>query len=334
MIKANILDCTLRDGGYENMWEFGYGNIQGIVERLMETNIEYIELGFLQNDSRGRDFTIFDSIKKIKELYCLKEKKCKSAVMIKNGDYDVSSLEKNAGDSIDLIRVSFHEYDALDALENIKRIKDKGYQVSCNPINTVGYSRVNLIKLLREINTIGPDIFCLVDTFGVLMPDSLKSIFLLIEDYLADSICVGVHLHNNLMMSFPLAVLFIEMSREKRECIIDSCIGGIGRTPGNLSTELIMDLVNEQYNGCYHINPIYEIMDNYVETISEAQNIKKRMAYQLSAKYRVHRNYSEYYLNEKETRLSDINRYLYMISDEHKKVFDKEYAEMLKLKIV
>ena len=34
MAKINLLDCTLRDGGYLNDWEFGQDNIVNIFERL------------------------------------------------------------------------------------------------------------------------------------------------------------------------------------------------------------------------------------------------------------------------------------------------------------
>lgn len=27
MDRVHVLDCTLRDGGYCNGWEFGYGNV-------------------------------------------------------------------------------------------------------------------------------------------------------------------------------------------------------------------------------------------------------------------------------------------------------------------
>ena len=62
MMKANqamLLDCTLRDGGYLNDWEFGHDSIVNIFERLVSTNVEVIEIGFL--DER-RPFDINRSI--------------------------------------------------------------------------------------------------------------------------------------------------------------------------------------------------------------------------------------------------------------------------------
>ena len=49
MNKVQILDCTLRDGGYCNNWTFGARNICSIVEALSEANVEIIECGFITN---------------------------------------------------------------------------------------------------------------------------------------------------------------------------------------------------------------------------------------------------------------------------------------------
>ena len=34
-----LLDCTLRDGGYVNDWEFGFDNIINIYERLVSAKV-------------------------------------------------------------------------------------------------------------------------------------------------------------------------------------------------------------------------------------------------------------------------------------------------------
>ena len=49
MIK--VLDCTLRDGGYINNWEFGEENISNIVDSLELSDIDFIELGYLDKNS-------------------------------------------------------------------------------------------------------------------------------------------------------------------------------------------------------------------------------------------------------------------------------------------
>ena len=47
MKDIKLLDCTLRDGGYVNDWEFGRDNIVNIFERLVSAGVDIIEVGFL-----------------------------------------------------------------------------------------------------------------------------------------------------------------------------------------------------------------------------------------------------------------------------------------------
>ena len=46
-MSTQILDCTLRDGGYINDWRFGKKTIVSILEKLEKANIDIIECGFL-----------------------------------------------------------------------------------------------------------------------------------------------------------------------------------------------------------------------------------------------------------------------------------------------
>lgn len=46
MGDIKLLDCTLRDGGYVNDWNFGHNNLVSIFERLVDANVDFIEVGF------------------------------------------------------------------------------------------------------------------------------------------------------------------------------------------------------------------------------------------------------------------------------------------------
>ena len=45
ILKPNLLDCTLRDGGYYNNWDFSKLEIQDYLNKLSKTHIKFIELG-------------------------------------------------------------------------------------------------------------------------------------------------------------------------------------------------------------------------------------------------------------------------------------------------
>ena len=67
MENFQILDCTLRDGGYCNQWNFGYDNIKKIINGLVESNIDIIECGFLTNKVEyNREISKYSTIQESK----------------------------------------------------------------------------------------------------------------------------------------------------------------------------------------------------------------------------------------------------------------------------
>ena len=46
MCKVNLLDCTLRDGGYINDWNFGKKEIIDITNKMSSSGVEVVEIGF------------------------------------------------------------------------------------------------------------------------------------------------------------------------------------------------------------------------------------------------------------------------------------------------
>ena len=44
--NIEVLDCTLRDGGYYNNWDFSKELIEDYLEAMSAAKVEYVELGF------------------------------------------------------------------------------------------------------------------------------------------------------------------------------------------------------------------------------------------------------------------------------------------------
>ena len=67
MNHAKILDCTLRDGAYLVNKKFGDYTINGIVEGLVNAHVDYIEIGFFQDDEFGEGKTVYLNSKEAKK---------------------------------------------------------------------------------------------------------------------------------------------------------------------------------------------------------------------------------------------------------------------------
>lgn len=329
MKRDKLLDCTLRDGGYINDWNFGFHTIKDIIKKLVSSQVDYVEVGFLRNCDYDRDKVLFNNCAEIAPILPDKRDNTMFTAMALHNKYDINKLEPYDGKTIDAIRVTFHDYDIDEGLSFIQKAQNKGYKVFCNPINIMGYSDEMLLKLFQKVNQIQPYAFSIVDTFGSMMKSDLQRIYSLVEHNLDGSIVIGLHLHENLALSYSLAQEFIAMKSAGRKSVIDASMMGMGRVPGNLCMELIMDYMNKNQGGTYDVNPVLDGIDDHIAQLKQIEPWGYSTAYALSAKYNLHRNYAEFLLGKGRLRAKQINQILAGIEEHKKTAYDKEYIESL-----
>lgn len=326
--QLKLLDCTLRDGGYINNWEFGNRKIKAIIEGLTNSGIDIVEIGFLRDEESKADRTVWNQVKEIKDKLPDDKGNTMFSVMILNGSYNVDSLEPYDVSGPDMVRVTFHNYDIDEGLELCKKIINKGYKVSCNPINIMGYSDAELLELLEKINKIHPYVFSIVDTFGSMTSKDLERMVSLVDHNLEAGIGIGLHLHENMAQSYALAQMFLQ-KHLCRNVIIDASLVGMGRIPGNLPIELISNYLNDYFEKNYSIDGLLDLIEAYIIPIKKEHEWGYSPVYFLSAKNNLHRNYAEYLLNKGNLTHKDVNHILSRITPEHKAVFSAEYADEL-----
>lgn len=329
MNHDKLLDCTLRDGGYINDWSFGFHTIKDIIKKLVNSQVDYVEVGFLRNCEYDRDKALFNNCGEMIPILPDKRGNTKFTAMALHNKYDINKLEPYDGRTIDALRVTFHDYDIDEGLSFIQKAMDKGYKVFCNPINIMGYSDEMLLSLFQKINQIHPYAFSIVDTFGSMMKPDLQRIYSLAEHNLDESIVIGLHLHENLALSYSLAQEFIAMKAAGRKSVIDGSMLGMGRVPGNLCIELIMDYMNRTQGCAYDVNPVLDGIDDHIVRLKQIEPWGYSMAYALSAKYNLHRNYAEFLLGKGRLRAKQINKILASIEENKKTAYDEEYIESL-----
>lgn len=244
MHKIQLLDCSLRDGGYVNEWNFGIEVIQKTISSLVKANIDIVELGFLKKSlNYNKNVTLFSTIEQAYNLINLNESKTTYVVMVNHGEFDVNSLPKS-NNSIG-IRYAFHKQDFHKAMEQLKQIHTKGYELFVQPMVINSYSSNEINDLINSVNELMPHALYIVDSFGVLLPKEVIYYANIFEARVNDSITIGFHSHNNKQLSVANSIVFIdEMSRN---IIVDSSIYGMGRGAGNLNTEIMLDYINNHF---------------------------------------------------------------------------------------
>ncbi len=329
MTNIKLLDCTLRDGGYINDWNFGCHTMRSIIKLLVDSQVDYVEIGFLRDCVYDQDKALYNNCSEMLSVLPAKKGNTMFTAMALHNKYDIRKLEDYDGKTIDAIRVTFHDYDIDEGLDFIRKAKEKGYRVFCNPINIMGYSDEMILSLLKKVNQIQPYAFSIVDTFGSMMKSDLLRIYSLIEHNLDKSIVIGLHLHENLALSYSLAQEFITMKASERKSVIDASMLGMGRTPGNLCMELIMDYMNKTQGAVYDVNPVLDGIDDHIIQLKQIEPWGYSTAYALSAKFNLHRNYAEFLLGKGRLRAKQINQILASIEEHKKTAYDEAYIEGL-----
>lgn len=327
MDKISLLDCTLRDGGYINNWNWGYNKARDIITSLTKANVDIVEVGFLRNiDDYNKNVTVCNRIEELRALLPKKHRNTMFSAMAMRSNYDVCKLSEWKENGIDMIRITMHDYDLKEGMEFAREVQNRGYKLSINPINIMGYSDDQILGIVEQVNKIMPYQFSIVDTFGSMKRRDLDRIVSLVDHNLDLSIRVGLHLHENMAQSYSLAQAFLE-KHLNRDLTVDASLMGMGRVPGNLSIELIAEYLNEYFDKNYDIDYMMDAIHDYIEPIKEKESWGYTPTYFLSAKYNLHRNYAEYYLDKGDLTNRDINHILSRIQKEKMTVFDSEYAE-------
>lgn len=324
-----VLDCTLRDGGYINDWQFSDTQIQNIVTSLQEASIDVIECGYL-NEVKGakKDTTLFDSLQSA-EMFCKNlHSDIQKVVMINLGDYDIANLQPKNSCSIDGIRLAFHKKDLQEALDAAKKIVSFGYKLYFQPMITKNYTDLEFLSMIEQVNKIGIYAFYIVDSFGSMTLKEFQRYMVLADHNLDDLIALGYHSHNNMQLAFSNAIS-MSQSHLNREIIIDASIYGIGRGAGNLNTELITDYLNTTFKKRYNTLPLLEIIDSFLSSLMKQKPWGFSPAQYLSALYNCHPNYATYLINKNTNHIVGIRKVIEKLPDEKKSSYDKDFIEKL-----
>lgn len=329
MKRIQVLDCTLRDGGYCNDCHFGFDNEKRIVHSLVEANIDIIECGFFMDKIEyDRDRTRFTSMAEVAAVIP-EDRAGKLFVMLTDhGQFDPAMLPECDGSTVDGLRVAFHKKDRIAGLEDCKIVKEKGYKVFVQAMVSLSYSDEEFLDLIRRVNELEPYAFYIVDSFGVMKRKDLTRLFYLVEHNLKDTICIGFHSHNNMQLAYSNAQSLVDEHTDRR-LIIDSSVYGMGRGAGNLNTELFVEYLNENADGNYNLKPLLTIIDEILNDFYERDRWGFSLPNYLSAKHNTHPNYAAYLDAKKTLTVESMDEIFAMMDDGKRGNYDQRYIEDL-----
>jgi 4-hydroxy 2-oxovalerate aldolase len=233
-----ILDCTLRDGGYYNNWDFSKEFVNDYLATAEAMGIEYIEIGFRLNSNRGfKGSCAYSSDEFLKSLNI--PKKISVGVMINASEFDsgsISRLEKlfpnDSQEYLDFVRIAAVKSELSVANQLADILSKKGYTIFLNIMQMATLSKSDLEVLCKSISN-SVDILYFADSTGSLKPEEVRDFFKIVQSYWSKPL--GLHAHDNLSMALVNTLSAAANGVEWQ----DSTFMGMGRGPGNSRTELL-----------------------------------------------------------------------------------------------
>lgn len=322
--KVELLDCTIRDGGYVNNWAFDRKLVRETYRALSKAGVDFVEIGYHGSDKyfdrqKYGEFrrTPADVVKEISKGIAGSP----LSLMVDYGKYNLKDLEQYIDTPVKLVRIAFHRDKIKESLTEAMKIKKMGFMVSVNLMGYSSYTNDERDQLLALFHDLPVDYAYVSDTYGSMFPPQISEFYEPLVKI--KHIKWGFHPHNNLQMAFANSLAAIDSGTH----IIDSSIYGMGRGAGNLPTEIMLSFLQISNPERYNVIPVLNIIDHYYSELKKKYNWGYDLPYMISGIYGCHPDYPKNLVDRKEYDIEDIWTVLKLIKTGNPAGYKKELIE-------
>lgn len=297
-----ILDCTLRDGGYYNLWDFSDDLVEDYLISMAESKIEYVELGlrsFPKNTFLGAfAYTTEEYLNNLELPAGPQYGVMLDAKTILSSGYPfkdaVNKLFVEARQSkLDLVRIAAHFYEVEESKEIAQELKRLGYIVGFNLMQAAGKSEAVIREKARAVGSWNCiDVLYFADSLGNMESEEVCRIASIIKDEWSGPL--GIHTHDNMRNGLSNTLAAKNTGVEW----LDVTVTGMGRGAGNTQTEVLLaELESEGIH--YNAKPVYRLVIKRFEKLQKKYGWGTNLLYFLGAKFNVHPTYIQNLLSNK-----------------------------------
>lgn len=299
MVK--LLDCTFRDGGYYNDWDFSEELFAEYLIAMAVSGIDFVELGlrnFPQESFLGAFAYTTEQFLNEYELpigpiygVMVDAKTIISSTM--SIVEAVDALFVDALDSkIGLVRVASHFHEVKQCQEIVLRLKEKGYLVALNLMQACGKPAEELERSAELIQRWGAvDCLYFADSLGNMDKSEVIRVYsCLRKSWHGD---IGIHTHDNMSSAISNSISAIEIGA----CWVDCTVTGMGRGAGNAQTERLLSVLPETEKPRDAL-PIQKLAINSFEKLKDKYKWGTNLLYFLGARYGIHPTYIQKLLTD------------------------------------
>jgi 4-hydroxy 2-oxovalerate aldolase len=287
------VDCTLRDGGYYNDWDYSNDLITHYVDSMVRAGVDVIEMGFRQlkadkylgptawtTDAFLHQLNIPASITVAVMM------NAKDVVQSGDPSRTISNVFTDKKKSrVDMVRfAAIHsEVDALaPAVDTLHQL---GYRVALNLMQVSDRSMDEIRSFGAQCKAMKVEVAYIADSFGGLRPHELAPIMQALAEGFKGP--VGCHLHDNMTYALSSTLAAVDAGATW----VDATILGMGRGPGNVRTEYLAPELVRLGRSAIDVTPLVNLVSNDFTNLQRKHEWGSNLYYFLSANYGIHPTY-------------------------------------------
>ena len=290
--QVTLLDCTLRDGGYYNDWDFPLPLVQRYLTAMGRAGVDVVELGFRTpagNQFRGP--TAFTTDELIETLDV--PANLSLAVMVNakdllagEGTGVVADLfGPRSGSRVELVRIAAVHAEIPRLEPHVAALRSLGYEVAVNLMQVSSRSTAEIEEFGRTLATWGTSVAYVADSFGGLRPTDLPGVISPLVSGFGGP--VGCHLHDNMTYALTNCLEAVDAGATW----VDATLLGMGRGPGNVRTEYLALELARLGRSTVDVVPLVELVTGDFADMQREHGWGTHLYYFLSALYGVHPTY-------------------------------------------
>lgn len=266
--EIKVMDCSIRDGGLINQWQFSDEFVRTTYKGLCEAGVDYMEIGYKASKDQfdpkkfGKwRFCDDDDIRKIIDGI---EPVSKLSCMVDIGRVNAKDLVKASESPFSMIRVACYIKEVDKAIDLCNMIMDKGYETTVNIMAVSTNLEREIDEALNDLSKTQIPIVYVVDSYGAMYSEDVTFLVKKYRDALPGK-TIGIHTHNNRQLAFGNTIQAIVDGAN----MLDASVYGIGRGPGNCCIELLLSFLQ---NPKYNIRPVLQlIQEKYLPLSKEIE---------------------------------------------------------------
>src|SRR3990172_1190807 len=203
--QIKVLDCTVRDGGLINKWQFSDDFVRKVFVALSNAGVDYMEIGYKSSEkyfSRQENGSWkFCTESDLKKVIGDGEIRLKLSAMADIGRVDFRDIPHKKDSVLDMIRVACYAHVVDKGIDLAHHCMEKGYEVTINLMAVSKVLEKDLDDSLEDLAKSQVPIIYLVDSFGAMYSEQIH---FLAKKYFAalPGKQLGMHSHNNQQLAF------------------------------------------------------------------------------------------------------------------------------------